>query len=401
MATQEELFQRSLLCIPGGVHSPVRSFQNLQISPRFIRSGEKAFITDTDGKEYIDFCMSFGPLLLGHADPQINTALKKALERGLTFGTCEPYSLDLAEFLIKNLGNPVEQIRFVNSGTEAVMTALRLARGFTKKDKVIKFKHCYHGHTDSMLVDISQGITEHTRMDTLVLELGDRPQLKKVFQTYKKQIAAVIIEPLPCNHGLIINDKIFLEYLREITLEEEALLIFDEVITGFRVSFGGMVERLKIIPDLITYGKIIGGGLPVAAVAGPRKIMEYLAPTGSVYQAGTLSANPLAMIAGLTALRQIQKIDYRVLEERTLSLSKIFKNWFRSFNKGEFSRFNIHTFESLFSITTLEIDQYFPSLFKTLLRRGIYLSPQAYEVGFMSMAHDETVLVELEKRLWI
>lgn len=304
-----ELFEKSVRTVPGGVHSPVRGFKGLHRSPIFMKKGKGAYLKDIEGNKYIDFCMSFGPLILGHRDEDVLEKLHKALERGWSFGTCEKYSLELAEFITSRIPF-IEQIRFVNSGTEAVMTALRLARAVTGRNKIIKFNGCYHGHTDSMLIKAGSGVSDISEAsskgvplgvtnDTIVLELGDEQALEKCFEDFSNQIAAVIIEPLPANNGLLIQRKDFLQKLRDLTKKHQSLLIFDEVISGFRIQMGGMSLELGIIPDIVTYGKIIGGGLPVGAIAAKKDIMSFLAPLGEVYQAGTLSANPLAMTAGL------------------------------------------------------------------------------------------------------
>ena len=279
--SSNELFEKSKKIVPGGVHSPVRSFKGLSMTPRFFTKGEGAYLFDTEGKNYIDFCMSFGPLILGHQNATVKAALVRALDNGWSFGACEPYSLELAEFLLAKIPF-IDQIRFVNSGTEAVMTALRLARGATNKNKIIKFNGCYHGHTDSMLIKAgsglagtaeasSAGIPENLAKDTLILELGDKAGVEECFKHSGDDIAAIIIEPLPANNGLLKQTKEFLSFLRKISSANNSLLIFDEVISGFRVGFGGMAEKTGITPDLVTYGKIIGGGLPVGAVAGPKK----------------------------------------------------------------------------------------------------------------------------------
>jgi len=262
---QSELFEKSKRLVPGGVHSPVRSFKGLHTTPRFFNRAEGAYIYDVENKQYIDFCMSFGPLILGHRNSAVEEQLHQALQRGWSYGACEPYSLDLVEYLLNNLPH-VEQMRFVNSGTEAVMTALRLARGVTKKNKIIKFNGCYHGHVDSMLIKAgsglagtaeasSGGVPAGVANDTLILELGDVSGVEQCFQNHSDQIAAIIIEPLPANNGLLIQPKEFLEFLRKICTQNSALLIFDEVISGFRVAFGGMAEITGIKPDIVTYGK--------------------------------------------------------------------------------------------------------------------------------------------------
>lgn len=421
MTTQAELFEKSKSMVPGGVHSPVRSFKGLSTTPRFMKRADGAYIFDTDGKNYIDFCMSFGPLILGHRDQEVEKKLKSALERGWSYGACEPYSLELADYILSKLPF-VDQIRFVNSGTEAVMTALRLARGATGRDKIIKFNGCYHGHTDSMLIKAgsglagtaeasSAGVPEGVASDTLILELGDIEGIKKCFTEHKDQIAAIIIEPLPANNGLLKQSTTFLKQLREITKENNSLLIFDEVISGFRVAFGGMAEVTGITPDIVTYGKIIGGGLPVGAVAAKRKIMNNLAPLGNVYQAGTLSANPLAMVGGLSTLKKMTPETYSEIENNTKQMVSIFSKWLNEYNNGEFSSYNVVSESSLFWIVPGEVitnvneipanlTEQFDRLFALFLEKGIYLSPNAYEVGFSSLAHNKDVAAELEKRLW-
>lgn len=418
---QSELFEKSKNIVPGGVHSPVRSFKGLTSTPRFFKSANGAYITDIDGKDYIDFCMSFGPLILGHKNEKVESSLQEALKRGWSYGACEPYSVELAEHIINRLCF-VDQIRFVNSGTEAVMTALRLARGVTGKNKIIKFNGCYHGHVDSMLIKAgsglageaeasSAGVPESTAKDTLILELEDLEGVKKCFEEHKGEIAAIIVEPLPANNGLLVQEKEFLQGLRDITKDNDALLIFDEVISGFRVAFGGMACHTGITPDIVTYGKVIGGGLPVGAIAAKTHIMEHLAPIGNVYQAGTLSANPLAMVGGLETLKQLTEESYKTLHKNTEKLISVFKKWLKEYNDGQFSNYNIIHHSSLFWIVPGDkiksvgnipgnIGEDFIPLFELLLDKGIYLSPNAYEVGFMSHAHDEKVIADLEKRLW-
>lgn len=417
---QTEIFEKSKKLVPGGVHSPVRSFKGLTSTPRFFKSAKGAFITDIEGKDYVDFCMSFGPMILGHRHPKVEKALVGALENGWSYGACEPYSVALAEYLLSRLPH-VEQIRFVNSGTEAVMTALRLARGVTGKNKIIKFNGCYHGHVDSMLIKAgsglageaeasSAGVPEGVAHDTLILELGDIDGVKQCFIDHKDQIAAIIIEPLPANNGLLIQPESFLKFLREITQQNSALLIFDEVISGFRVAFGGMSEKTGIKPDMVTLGKIIGGGLPVGAIGASQKIMEHLAPIGKVYQAGTLSANPLAMVGGLETLKELTKETYETIEANTLKVTKVLQNFLNTFNNGEYANFKVTHYSSLFwivpkdNVTKLsdipsDLGAKFTNMFEELLKRGVYLAPNAYEVGFVSLAHNDAVIAELEKRL--
>jgi glutamate-1-semialdehyde 2,1-aminomutase len=414
-----DLFEKSLQLVPGGVHSPVRSFKGLHTTPRFINRADGAYIFDEDGKDYVDFCMSFGPLILGHQNPVVKEELIRALDRGWTFGACEKYSLELAEYIVSRIPF-IDQIRFVNSGTEAVMTAIRLARGYTEKPKILKFNGCYHGHVDGMLIKAgsglagtadasSKGVTKANADETLIVELGDIEAVKKCFEDHKDQIAAIIIEPLPANNGLLIQEESFLKELREICSKNNSLLIFDEVISGFRVGFGGMSERLGITPDMVTYGKIIGGGMPVGAVAAKRDIMEILAPVGGVYQAGTLSANPMAMVAGLSTLTQLTDDLYKTVEKNTTRITSLFKKWM---DHNGYEDYNIIQYDSLFWLVPtdkkylININQIpsnltdrFHGLFENFLNAGIYLSPNAYEVGFGSFAHNEDIALNIEERL--
>lgn len=421
MSNSNELFEISKKLVPGGVHSPVRSFKGLPVTPRFMERAHGATITDTEGKEYIDFCMSFGPLILGHQNAIVKEELKHALDRGWSYGACEPYSLELAQFLLKKLPF-VDQIRFVNSGTEAVMTALRLARGVTGRSKILKFDGCYHGHVDSMLIKAgsglagtatasSAGVPEGIANDTLIADLDSEEQVQKCFAAHENEIAAIIIEPLPANNGLLPQRIEFLKYLREISTAHGTLLIFDEVISGFRVAFGGMVEKTGITPDIVTYGKIIGGGLPVGALAAKTPIMQFLAPVGPVYQAGTLSANPLAMVGGLATLKQLTNEAYEKLEAQAQAVVKIFEDWITEYKQGKYSQIKVVRQGSLFwfvpaeNIRTISaipanIGESFNHFFVDLLERGIYIAPNAYEVGFVSLAHDKNVIEELKKRLW-
>ena len=414
-----ELFEKSLHYVPGGVHSPVRSFKGLHTTPRFIERASGAMIFDVEGKDYIDFCMSFGPLILGHKNPQVKEAVIKAMENGWSFGACEPYSLELAEYLIERLPF-VDQIRFVNSGTEAVMTAIRLARGFTKKNKIVKFNGCYHGHMDSMLIKAgsglagtstasSAGVPSSTSQDTLVCELGDLNLVEELFKEHVGEIAGIFIEPLPANNGMLPLENEYLEGLRKLCDKYESLLIFDEVISGFRVDFGGMAALTGVTPDIVTYGKIIGGGFPVGAIAASTEIMEKLAPIGDVYQAGTLSANPIAMIAGLENVKQLTPDTYENIESYSSQIVSLFGKWLNEFG---FQDYKIVHFKSLFWLVPAtdricrpdqipeNIGTRFKSLFEVLLNKEIYLSPNAYEVGFVSLAHNENLIQDLKTRLW-
>ncbi len=412
-----ELFEESKKYIPGGVHSPVRSFKGLDFTPRFINRSDGAYIWDEEGKDYIDFCMSFGPLILGHKNPEVKEAISKSIENGWTYGACEKYSLELAKFIIERIPF-IEQIRFVSSGTEAVMTALRLARGVTGKSKIIKFNGCYHGHVDSMLIKSgsglagtaeasSKGVTPNTSKDTLIVNLGDKDELIKCFEE-NDDIAALIMEPLPANYGLLQQDNEFLKFVKKICHDHNALLIFDEVISGFRIAFGGMAEVTGIHPDIVTYGKVIGGGMPVGAIAAKREIMEHLAPMGGVYQAGTLSANPVAMSAGLANLKILAEKDfYTKLCIQTKKYVRTLREWLdkntghKIIHRGSLfwilpASENVNSVDKIPS----NLNQEFNKLNNIFIPKGIYLSPNAYEIGFMSLAHDDNVLEDLHKRLW-
>jgi glutamate-1-semialdehyde 2,1-aminomutase len=426
MDLSSELFSQALKAFPGGVNSPVRSFKGLHTTPRFVDKAYGYKIIDVDNKDYIDFCMSFGPMILGHQHPTVKEAIIHALDDGWSYGACEKHSLELAHF-IKSKISFIEQLRFVNSGTEAVMTAVRLARGYTQRSKILKFNGCYHGHLDSLLVQSgsglagtleasSKGVTQETIKNTPVAELDDIRSVEAIFQQYSNDIAAIIMEPLPANYGLLPQRLEFLKQIRELCNKHQALLIFDEVISGFRVSFGGMSETTGITPDLVTYGKIIGGGMPVGAIAGPKKIMELLAPVGDVYQAGTLSANPVAMRAGLATLKLVSEPGfYQNLNKVTQDIVSTFSHWCKSFESGRFNYYHFEQYSSLFwpirksprdieplrNIKKLPISlkEDFYGFFKVLLNKGIYLAPNAYEVGFVSLAHMDSIQ-DLEDRLF-
>jgi len=409
MGKSEELFERACKFIPGGVNSPVRAFQSVGGVPRFIKKAEGDKITDEDGAEYIDFVGSWGPLILGHACPDVIDAVTNAAKNGLSFGAATEAEVEMAE-LICSMVPSVAMVRLVNSGTEAVMSAVRLARGFTGKPKIIKFEGCYHGHSDSMLVKAgsglmtgsissSSGVPEGTAKDTLVAQFNDIESVKKLFEQYPSQIAAVITELVPANMGLILPKDDFLQQLRTICTENGALLIADEVITGFRLGAGGAQELLHICPDLTTFGKIIGGGLPVGAFGGRKDVMELVAPCGSVYQAGTLSGNPLATAAGmiqLTILREHPEI-YANLEH----LGKKLKSGFDELSEKYHVPVTVNQIGSLYCIffCSGKVESYtdtqccdlktYASYFHFMLEEGIYLAPSQFEVGFLSIAHTE------------
>ncbi len=409
-----DLFQRALKVTPGGVHSPVRSFKGLDRAPVFFKSADGAYLTSVEDKKYIDFCQSFGPLILGHLDPEIKEAVHKMVDTAWTFGATEVYSLELAEWISTTLPF-MEKLRFVSSGTEAVMSALRVARAATGRNKILKFEGCYHGHVDNLLVKAgsglagtsassSAGISPEVAALTLVTPLDDEQKLAEVFQNHGKDIAAVIIEPLPANYGLLIQRPEFLKKVAELCEKNGSLLIFDEVISGFRVGLGGMVEKTGITPDLVTYGKIIGGGFPVGCYGGKAELMNLVAPSGDVYQAGTLSANPIGMRAGLLTLQKMKRLNgWEVLAERTKKFAQKLEAGFRQ--KGlnlqvtqEASLFWIHgtTAVPIRAIEAIPGNQgaQFKQLFLKSLDKGVYLAPNAYEVGFVSWAHSDELLSE-------
>ena len=418
--TQPEIFRMAQKFIPGGVHSPVRSFKGLDISPRFIDRASGAYIQDVDGNKYIDFCMSFGPLILGHGNRKVREAIASQLHKGWSYGACETISLDLAKLIVERLPF-IDQVRFVNSGTEAVMTAIRLARGYSKRNKIIKFNGCYHGHSDSMLIKSGSGLSSTFEASsagipptiveqTIVCELGDLAGLGDCFKRYAGQIAAIIIEPLPANYGLLVQKRDFLAELKTICERNGALLIFDEVISGMRVDGFSMANKLDIVPDIIVLGKIIGGGLPVGALGAKSEIMQHLSPQGDVYQAGTLSANPLAMASGLATLEQLTPNTYKLLESNTMRITEIFRHWLANHDRGKYSHIKIIACGNMFwpspvgiPSSAKEVDSQkmnnMIALLNELLHRGVYLSPNVYEVNFISTEHNENLANDLRARL--
>lgn len=415
----KQLYERSILVSPGGVHSPVRSFGSVGGIPVFFKTALGARMCDVTGQEYIDFCQSFGPLILGHRDPDVAEIVRDTVETAWTFGACEPYSLELAEFITNSIPW-AEKIRFVNSGTEAVMSALRVARAATGRQKILKFDGCYHGHLDSLLVKAGSGLAGDSASDsagigtdlvsnTLVLPLDDEPAVEELFSREGQNIAVLVIEALPANYGLLIQRKEYIENIVKIAHKHGSLVLFDEVITGFRVSLQGMAGDLGIEPDLVTYGKIIGGGFPVGAYAGKRDLMDMVAPSGMVYQAGTLSANPFGMRAGLATLQKCKRENvYSVLEKRC---GKFISQFVEIINNKSDTKWEGLTYSSLFWLkeeTAAPVRQVsqipqghsvaFARLFHALLSSGIYLAPSGFEVGFLSFAHTDLVLEEaLEK----
>ncbi|MBC7693542.1 MAG: glutamate-1-semialdehyde 2,1-aminomutase [Methylotenera sp.] len=403
----EAFMERARKVAPGGVHSPVRGFRGVGGTPRFIASAKGAQLTDVDGNSYIDYCMSWGPLLFGHQDPEIAEVVREALTRGWSYGAAEPLSLELAEFMTHEIAC-LEKVRFVNSGTEAVMSALRVARAATGRPKILKFEGCYHGHVDSMLVKAGSGLAEMASPDsagvsasvaaeTIVVPLNDPQALEAAFELHGKEIAAIIVEPIPANNGLLLQNADFLPSLFRVAKKYGSLVIFDEVITGFRVALGGMAERTGLTPDLVTYGKIIGGGFPVGAYGGRAELMDQVAPAGPVYQAGTLSANPIAMSAGLAMLKKIKRENpYPVLESRTRELAASLEKALPGVQIQTDASLFWPIFAPLSSKKKVRTPADFPEgqkeqyskLFHFLLSKGIYLPPSGYEVSFLSTAHD-------------
>ncbi len=400
----QQLFEKAKQYFPGGVNSPVRAFRSVGGTPIFLEKGKGAHVWDADGNEYIDYCGSWGPLILGHANDKVLSAVSKTMQNGTSFGAPTRLENELAELIINN-NRFLEKIRFVSSGTEAVMSAIRLARGFTGRNKILKFEGCYHGHSDSLLVKAgsglvtfgntsSAGVPKSFVEETIVVPLNSMQGIEEAFVKFRDEIACIIIEPIPANNGLLLQDRMYLQFLRDTCTKHGTLLIFDEVISGFRVGFEGAAGYYDIKPDIVTYGKIIGGGFPVGAYGASKEIMASISPDGNVYQAGTLSGNPVAMSAGIAQLTECLKPNfYKDLETKTQTLvkglSEIKKDNFKVFSIG--SIFWLAFTEKKFIKTAEEIDansmSYFKTLFHQLLEKGIYLGPSGYEVGFVNEAH--------------
>ena len=407
-AKSTALFEQAKKYFPGGVNSPVRAFKSVEGTPLFFKKGQGCRITDEDGNEFVDFCGSWGPLILGHAHPAIISAVTETAANGTSFGAPTRLENELAELILSN-NRYLEKIRFVSSGTEAVMSAIRLARGVTGKSKVLKFDGCYHGHVDSLLVragsglvtfgeSTSAGIPDSFARETLVLPLNEPALLEETLRKQAHEIACVIIEPIPANNGLLLQAEEFLRFLREKCTEHGVLLILDEVISGFRVGFEGAAGYYGIQPDIVTYGKIIGGGLPVGAYGASSEIMSNVSPDGPVYQAGTLSGNPVAMAAGKAALTEVLKDGfYEKLAAKTERfLSKIttyctakgYEVTFPSVGSIFWIAFSKNTIRKAESIDAGSMS-HFKVLHRELLNRGVYLGPSGYEVGFVSSAHTD------------
>ena len=402
------LFAEARELIPGGVDSPVRAFRAVGGQPIFVDHAAGCHVFDVDGNSFVDYVASWGPLILGHANPTVVRAIQAAAERGTSYGAPTALESELAKLVVEAMPS-VEMVRFVNSGTEAVMSALRLARAFTGRDKIVKFAGCYHGHSDGLLVQAGSGATTLGTPDspgvpraaaemTISLPYNDAEAVEEAFRRYPGEIAAVIVEPVAGNMGVIPPKPGFLESLREVTHNHGALLVFDEVITGFRVGYGGAQQLFGIMPDLTTMGKIIGGGLPVGAYGGPRQMMEMMSPAGSVYQAGTLSGNPLAMTAGIETLKLLrQPGSYERLEQLSAMLAdglgdaarragkKLFQTRVGSMSTAFFTEGPVVDYQSALKSDTAAFGRFF----RGMIERGFYFAPSQFEATFLSLAHTE------------
>lgn len=409
--TSNQLFEKAKNYFPGGVNSPVRAFRSVGGTPLFMEKGEGCYIQDVDGNRFIDFCMSWGPLILGHANPAVVSSITEAVAKGTSFGAPTALENQLAELILSN-HRFIEKIRFVSSGTEAAMSAIRLARGYTGRNKIVKFDGCYHGHVDSLLVKAgsglvtlgdtsSAGVPDSFVKETIVLPLNNKEAVEKAVEQYKGEIACIAIEPIPANNGLLLQDPEFLHFLREVCDREGILLFFDEVISGFRIGFEGAAGHYTIQPDVIAFGKIIGGGMPVGAYASSAKVMNHVSPEGPVYQAGTLSGNPVAMTAGIAQLSQCLRPGfYDELEIKT----DIFCREISNYAERKGYAFSMPHVGSIFWIAFTkdkiqaaeQIDansmSYFAKLHAALLDRGVYIGPSGYEVGFISDAHSDEAM---------
>jgi len=400
----ENFHARAVQVIPGGVNSPVRAFGAVGGNPRYVRAAKGSRLTDVDGREYLDYVGSWGPMILGHAHPKVLAAVATAIDDGLSFGASTEREVIMAE-LIVSMVESVEMVRMVNSGTEAVMSALRLARGYTGRDRIIKFAGCYHGHSDSMLVKAgsaaltggrpdSRGVTAGTAQDTLVAEYNDLASVQKLLELYPGEIAAIIVEPVAANMGVVLPAPGFLPGLRKLCDDHDCLLIFDEVITGFRLAAGGAQQYFGVSADLVTYGKIIGGGLPVGAYGGTKRIMEQVAPTGGVYQAGTLSGNPVAMAAGIATLTELKQ-NSAIYDQLALSAQRLadgFRevqpyavNQIGSLVCPFFTQQPVFDFQTAMSSDT----QRYAAYFRHMLDEGFWLAQAQYEAMFIASTHSE------------
>ena len=408
MDKNKQLFQQSQLIIPGGVNSPVRAFGSVGGTPIFFKRAKGSRLWDENDKEYIDYINSWGPMILGHAHPEVIKVVQEVAESSLSFGAPTERELIMAETIVR-LVPSIEQVRLVSSGTEATMSAIRVARGYTSRDKIVKFEGCYHGHADALLVKAgsgaltfgqpsSAGVPHDVAKDTLTLPYNNTQALKDLFDRLGDEIACVIIEPVVGNMNLIVPEQEFLETLRQLCTHHGAVLIFDEVMTGFRVALGGAQELFKVLPDMTTLGKVIGGGLPVGAFGGKKEIMSQLAPLGPVYQAGTLSGNPVAVAAGLKTLELIQQENFHVqLADMTnklvTGLTQIAREQGKEFTArnvgGMFGLYFSATAPNSFDEVMASDRESFNKFFHLMLEQGIYFGPSAFEAGFVSAAHTE------------
>jgi len=409
-----ELYEKAKTFFPGGVNSPVRAFKSVYGTPLFIEKGDGCHIWDADGNQFIDFCCSWGPLILGHNHPKVYQKVKEVMQNGMSFGAPTALENELADLITKN-NKYIQKLRFVSSGTEAVMSAIRLARGYTKRDKILKFEGCYHGHSDSLLVKAgsglvtfgetsSAGVPKSFADETIVVALNDREAITRAFEEFKDQIAAIIIEPVPANNGLLLQEKEYLQFLRDTCTKNGTLLLFDEVISGFRLGFEGAAGHYQITPDIVTYGKIIGGGMPVGCYGASAEIMGMVSPDGGVYQGGTLSGNPVAMAAGIAQLTELLRSGfYRDLNKKAGEFTEAIQRFATARNY----KFKVYAIGSMFWFAFTDNDairradeidpdsmEKFKKLHRELLNRGVYLGPSGYEVGFISSAHTK---IELEK----
>lgn len=399
----ERLYEKALKFMPGGVNSPVRAFKNVGRTPLFIERAQGDKIYDADGNEFIDYVCSWGPNILGHAHPAVIEAVKKSCDSGLTFGACHKGEIDLAGLIQRHIPS-MEMLRLVNSGTEAVMSAVRAARGFTQRDKIVKFEGCYHGHSDGLLVKGGSGLLTNSIPDsagvpkgytenTLLARYNDMQSVEELFESNKGEIACILIEPCAANMGVVPPEEGFLQFLRDITRKNNSLLIFDEVITGFRLGLGGAQQYYGVTPDMTTLGKIVGGGMPLAAYGGNREIMECVAPLGSVYQAGTLSGNPAAVAAGLAMLSELERNPeiYDELDKKSAKIETAMKKAGMTVNRvgslltAFFTDSAVKDYDGAKTADTKQYAEYFGYL----LENGIYIAPSQFEAMFVSAAHSE------------
>ncbi|MEM7145731.1 MAG: glutamate-1-semialdehyde 2,1-aminomutase [Verrucomicrobiota bacterium] len=412
----QKLYKTAKTLIPGGVNSPVRAFRNVDGEPFFVRRAKGAYIWDIDDNDYIDYIGTWGPAILGHAPQPILDVIHNTAKDGVSFGIPNPLEVEMARLIVDWVPS-VEKVRMVNSGTEATMSAIRLARGFTKRDLIIKFEGCYHGHVDSLLVAAGSGALTHGEPDsagvpnafadlTITLPFNNTERVQQIFEAEGDKIAAVILEPVPANAGLIMPHDGYLQFLRDITTQHGALLIFDEVMTGFRVAKGGVQELTGVTPDLTALGKVIGGGLPVGAFGGRADVMDQLAPDGPVYQAGTLSGNPLAMAAGLTQLKQLEQAKgWEKLEAIGAQFESAVRDALKAANKPyRFNRigsmfclfFNDREINNLDDVMSADKEA-FKKFFNHCLDHGVYFAPSPYETGFLSLAHSPEDIADTAK----